>query len=149
MHGMVITLCFIESKPNLYHSLCRGNLQGTVTSNVVRISICPTWLQSLTTKLLLQYRAKDSPWYSLGHGIILIYISIAIVFTAIYRAVLNAENMRRARGERDEIIVLDEIRSIEGRRGAHAARGAENTFESVDEARREKGYNWSGFRYSL
>ncbi|KLO13926.1 MFS general substrate transporter [Schizopora paradoxa] len=105
-----------------------GNLQGAVTSNV--------------------YRAKDSPWYSLGHGIILIYISIALVFTALYRAVLNAENMRRARGERDEIIVLHEIRSIE-ERSAHVARGAENTFESVDEARREKGDNWSGFRYSL
>lgn len=59
--------------------------------------------------------------------------------------------MRRARGERDEIIVLQEIRPTgeQGGHDAHAAKGAENTYESVDEARREKGDHWSGFRYSL
>jgi len=51
-----------------------------------------------------QYRAKDKPWYTLGHGIVLVYIWIAILTSGVHYLTLRAENGRRDRGLRDEII---------------------------------------------
>lgn len=61
-----------------------GNLNGAVTSNV--------------------YRGKDKPWYSLGHGIVLMYIGIGVISTTVFKILLTLENRKRDRGERDEII---------------------------------------------
>ncbi|KAI0766048.1 major facilitator superfamily domain-containing protein [Irpex lacteus] len=58
-----------------------ANLNGAVTSNV--------------------YRAQDAPWDTLGHGIILMYISIAIISAALYRWLLKKENGRRDRKRED------------------------------------------------
>ena len=85
----------------------------------------------------LQYRAADSPWFSLGHGIVLAYICIGWISTLALGLLLRAENARRARGERDEVIDSDS--DGEGM----------NVFRSIDEARSEKGDWWSGFRYTL
>ena len=49
---------------------------------------------------------------------------------------LKWENKRRDRGERDEIII--------GKGGGYAVNG---TYMSVEEARKDKGDLWSGFRY--
>ncbi|KIK94523.1 hypothetical protein PAXRUDRAFT_142638 [Paxillus rubicundulus Ve08.2h10] len=95
-----------------------GNLQGAVSSNV--------------------YRANQTPWYPMGHGLVLMYIMFGIISTLCLRYFLKAENARRDRGERDEI--------IEGHRGGLEINGR---FASVDEARREKGDKWSGYRYTL
>ncbi|KAI0339597.1 MFS general substrate transporter [Trametopsis cervina] len=98
-----------------------GNINGAVSSNV--------------------YRGQDKPWYTLGHGIVLMYIGIAIICAIAYRTLLKRENDRRDRGERDEVIVgVNEDREdllVNGR------------FESVEEAKREKGDGWSGYRYTL
>ena len=51
-----------------------------------------------------QYRARDQPWYPLGHGIILIYIGLGILCSVVYYFTLRTENARRDRGMRDEII---------------------------------------------
>ncbi|KAF8203119.1 MFS general substrate transporter [Pholiota molesta] len=77
-----------------------GNINGAITANI--------------------YRAKDTPWYRLGHGI--------------------RENDRRDRGERDEIITGIENKNAHERNG---------TYDSVEEAQKEKGDHWSGFRYTL
>lgn len=64
------------------------------------------------------------------------------------RVVLKAENDRRARGERNERILSTESEKqveIEGQRGMKDT----NTFETIDEARREKGDMYSGFKYTL
>jgi len=95
-----------------------GNLQGAVSSNV--------------------YRANQTPWYPMGHGLVLMYIMFGIISTLCLRYFLKAENARRDRGERDEI--------IEGYEGGLEINGR---FASVDEARREKGDKWSGYRYTL
>ncbi|EIW80461.1 MFS general substrate transporter [Coniophora puteana RWD-64-598 SS2] len=95
-----------------------GILQGAVSSNV--------------------YRANQTPWYPLGHGIVLMYIGIGLVSTLWYIIVLKMENARRDRGERDEI--------INGIPGGHEVNGR---FATVEDARREKGDRWSGFRYTL
>lgn len=69
------------------------------------------------------------------------YIGIAIICAIAYRTLLKRENDRRDRGERDEVIVgVNEDREdllVNGR------------FESVEEAKREKGDGWSGYRYTL
>ena len=96
----------------------RANLQGIVSSNI--------------------YRAKEAPWYPLGHGIVLMYILLAIISTVVLQEVLRRENARRNRGERDEV--------IEGKTGGDSANGC---FKSVEEAMREKGDEWSGYRYVL
>jgi len=66
------------------------------------------------------------------------YIVIGLITTALFRFLLKRENARRDRGERDEI--------IEGREGGFEVNGR---FASVDDARREKGDLWSGYRYTL
>jgi len=98
-----------------------GNLNGAVSSNV--------------------YRANQTPWYTLGHGIVLAYIGIGLICSVTYILLLRRENARRDRGERDEIIegVNDEDK--------HLARNG--TFASVADAKREKGDQWSGYRYRL
>ncbi|KAH7912569.1 major facilitator superfamily domain-containing protein [Hygrophoropsis aurantiaca] len=103
-----------------------GNLNGAVSSNV--------------------YRAVDAPWFRLGHGIVLAYIAIGFISSLLFLILLRAENARRERGERQEIIcsqkdeLSDELKVMAAKNGR---------FESIDLARREKGDEWSGFRYSL
>ncbi|KAF8916076.1 MFS general substrate transporter [Mucidula mucida] len=57
-----------------------GNLNGAVSSNV--------------------YRARDTPWYPLGHGLVLMYIAFGFIFSVIYLIFLKRENNKRDRGER-------------------------------------------------
>ena len=102
--------------------LLSGNINGAVSSNV--------------------YRARDAPWYSLGHGIVLAYIGIGLISCTVYFFMLRRENARRLRGERDEIIVGVNDKSPN-------ANPKNGTFESVDDAKREKGDEWSGYRYTL
>ncbi|KZT21600.1 MFS general substrate transporter [Neolentinus lepideus HHB14362 ss-1] len=101
-----------------------GNLNGAVSSNV--------------------YRARDKPWYTLGHGIVLLYIGLGLVSSVVMVTLLRAENARRDRGERDEY--------IEGAQNAtcdETLAKKNGIFASVDDARREKGDEWSGYRYTL
>jgi len=101
-----------------------GNINGAVSSNV--------------------YRATDKPWYPLGHGLVLMYIGFGLVASIAYRYFLAAENARRDRGERDEIIT--------GTNEKHASTGGHEvngTFATVEDAKREKGDAWSGYRYTL
>ncbi|EPQ56797.1 hypothetical protein GLOTRDRAFT_128218 [Gloeophyllum trabeum ATCC 11539] len=97
-----------------------GNINGAVSSNV--------------------YRAKDKPWYTLGHGIVLLYIGLGLLSSVLMLTLLRAENARRDRGERNEY--------IEGVQGDERTK-KNGVFASVDEARREKGDEWSGYRYTL
>ncbi|KAF8560248.1 MFS general substrate transporter [Imleria badia] len=60
-----------------------GNINGAVPANV--------------------YRAQDAPWFRLGHGIMLAYIAIGWISSAIFMVQLKLENDRRERGERDEV----------------------------------------------
>jgi len=99
-----------------------GNLNGAVSSNV--------------------YRAVDKPWYRLGHGLVLMYIGFGLIATASFIFLLKRENARRDRGERDEI--------IENRKETHNARNEANgRYATIDEAKREKGDEWSGYRYVI
>ncbi|TFK48566.1 MFS general substrate transporter [Heliocybe sulcata] len=97
-----------------------GNLNGAVSSNV--------------------YRARDRPWYSLGHGIVLMYIGLGLISSTLMVILLRRENARRDRGDRDEHIQGVSDQSLAKKNG---------TFTSVDDARREKGDEWSGYRYTL
>jgi len=97
-----------------------GNIHGAVASNI--------------------YRARDKPWYRLGHGIILGYIAVGLIASIVFMVLLKRENIKRDRGERDEI--------IEGTENEHANE-KNGRYDSVESAKRDKGDEWSGFRYSL
>jgi len=97
-----------------------GNINGAVSSNV--------------------YRGVDKPWFRLGHGIVLMYIGIGWVTTLITIIYLRKENARRERGERDEVIAPPE---------KHTGPAPNGVYESVEQAKREKGDSWSGYRYIL
>ncbi|KII85929.1 hypothetical protein PLICRDRAFT_301846 [Plicaturopsis crispa FD-325 SS-3] len=101
-----------------------GNINGAVSSNV--------------------YRAKDAPWYSLGHGIVFAYICLGVISSVTYRTLLSRENSRRDRGERDEII--EGVVDADGKEIGFERNGR---FSSIEEAKREKGDEWSGYRYTL
>ncbi|KAI0079386.1 MFS general substrate transporter [Panus rudis PR-1116 ss-1] len=97
-----------------------GNINGAVSSNV--------------------YRVRDKPWYTLGHAIILMYIGIGLVCAVAFMLLLKRENARRERGERDEVIEgVNEDRTDLLKNGK---------FASVADAKREKGDEWSGYRYT-
>ncbi|THG94934.1 hypothetical protein EW026_g6627 [Hermanssonia centrifuga] len=97
-----------------------GNLNGAITSNV--------------------YRAQDKPWYRLGHGIVLAYIAIGWLCSLLFFLLLRKENARRDAGQRDEVLEgVDNLNANE--KNGH--------FKDVQEARLEKGDQWSGFRYTL
>lgn len=96
------------------------------------------WACNNGTDTNLQYRAVDKPWYRLGHGIVLAYIAIGWISSLIFTILLRRENARRDKGDRDEII---------GKSAGNHANEVNGRYETVDAARREKGDNWSGFRY--
>ncbi|KAJ3512288.1 hypothetical protein NLJ89_g3607 [Agrocybe chaxingu] len=99
-----------------------GNLNGAVSSNV--------------------YRARDKPWYPLGHGLVLMYIAIGLIASTAYVFLLKRENARRERGERDEV--------IENQPDTHDAKNEKNgRFETIEDAKRNKGDEWSGYRYTI
>ncbi|KAJ7879930.1 MFS general substrate transporter [Mycena olivaceomarginata] len=84
------------------------------------------------------YRAKDQPWYPLG--LVLAYICIGIIANATFLYFLKKkENARRDRGERDEII---------GQMSESEDNG-NGKFATVEDAKRQKGDQWSGYRYIL
>jgi hypothetical protein len=57
---------------------------------------------------------------------------------------LRRENERRDKGERDEVIDSDNSGEETNKMALKNGR-----FETVDDARREKGDEWSQFRYTL
>ena len=116
-----------------------GNLNGAVTSNVVRYDRL-FFLGDHSCLICSQYRSVDTPWYRLGHGIVLAYIAIGWLSTLALYVLLKRENACRERGERDEMV--DNIDN----KNANPSNGI---FESVEVARTEKGDLWSGFRYTL
>ncbi|KAF7301835.1 MFS domain-containing protein [Mycena indigotica] len=84
------------------------------------------------------YRARDQPRYHLGHGLVLMYICMGIIANSLFLYLIRKENARRDRGERDEVIGPETL-----------ADNGNGRFETVEDAKREKGDNWSGYRYVL
>jgi len=76
----------------------------------------------------------------LGHGIVLLYIGIGFSSSILFAYFLHLENLRRERGDRDEI-----IEGIDNKN----ARECNGRYESIEAAKNDKGDDWSGFRYIL
>ncbi|KAE8215737.1 hypothetical protein CF327_g1011 [Tilletia walkeri] len=131
-----------------------GNLNGAVSSNI--------------------YRNQDRPWYPLGHGIVLLYLGMGMITTALYWWMIASANRRKARGEYDETILdpslsqaeveaaLEKARQEGERRdAADGIRGRiravyrrldmlpGGTYASVEHAKRAKGDDWSGYQYHI
>ena len=96
----------------------------------------------------MQYRAKDAPWYRLGHGPVLLYIGIGLVYSVVHYESLRRENAARERGERDEVFE-DVLKENEGAEEREKRARRNGRFSSIEEAKREKGDQWSGYRYIL
>jgi hypothetical protein len=71
------------------------------------------------------------------------YIMFGIIASTSYHFLLRAENARRDRGERDEVIGKSGDSEFEERNEKNGR------FDTVADAKREKGDEWSGYRYIL
>ncbi|KAF8315931.1 MFS general substrate transporter [Clavulina sp. PMI_390] len=96
------------------------------------------------------YRAAYAPWYRPGHSLVLSYTVTGFVASMVFIYKLDRENKARDAGLRDERILAD----LPGGKDIMADSEIESkypggTYETVDEARREKGDLWSGYRYVL
>jgi hypothetical protein len=70
------------------------------------------------------------------------YICFGLIASVALIILLKRENARRDRGERDEI--------IENQVETHDPRNEKNgRYATVDEAKKDKGDEWSGYRYVL
>lgn len=96
-----------------------------------------------------QYRAKDTPWYTLGHGIQLAYITKGFIATSVLILGLREENKRRERGERDEVIIAAREKAEKLDAETMKQGQANGIYECVEAAKRAKGDLWSGYRYHL
>jgi hypothetical protein len=145
-------VCEFSGQLRLYYPFEPFFLAGTSMVRSVRtlyVSFSLSWMIDPSTHLRsLQYRASDAPWYRLGHGLVLLYIGIGNVSSIAYYIYVRRENAARDRGERDEVIegVFRENEGAEEREERAAGNGR---FASVEEAKREKGDLWSGYRYIL
>ena len=73
---------------------------------------------------------------------VLVYIGMGFCASVIMSLCLRRENEKRNRGERDEIIagVNDSKEGLNEKNGR---------FESVEDAKKDKGDKWSGYRYTV
>jgi len=103
----------------------------------------------------------------MGHGIVLVYIGLGVLTSMVYYFTLRAENARRDQGMRDEIIdgvndkgmficcygqphhLLIYFRDTGDPETVERLARLNGRFATVDDAKREKGDNWSGYRYIL
>ena len=68
------------------------------------------------------------------------YIAIGWITSLVFIILLRRENAKRERGERDEVLTgaSSSEKAVESRNGVYA---------TVQEAKRDKGDGWSGYRY--
>jgi hypothetical protein len=80
----------------------------------------------------------------------LAYIAIGFFSAIAMRVFLKSENAKRERGECNELI-RSELQTNGDGDDVHvgSTEGKNRVYESVEEAKREKGDMWSGIRYSL
>ena len=75
-------------------------------------------------------------------GLVLMFICFGLLASVALLIFLKHENARRDRGERDEI--------IENLVETHDSRNEKNgRYATVDEAKKDKGDEWSGYRYVI
>ncbi|KAJ7043747.1 MFS general substrate transporter [Mycena alexandri] len=119
-------------------AISMGNLNGAVSSNVYRARDQP-WYRLGRSRIYLAFRRhRRCKLLFIGHGLVLMYICIGIISNSIFLYLLKKENARRDRGERDEVIGSEELED-----------NGNGRYATVEDAKREKGDNWSGYRYIL
>ena len=75
-------------------------------------------------------------------GLVLMFICFGLLASVALLIFLKRENARRDRGERDEI--------IENQVETHDSCNEKNgRYATVDEAKKDKGDEWSGYRYVI
>ncbi|KAF8309888.1 MFS general substrate transporter [Clavulina sp. PMI_390] len=95
------------------------------------------------------YRAAYTPWYRPGHILVLSYLVAGLLSSIVFIIKLDRENKARDAGLRTERILSDLPGGKDALEGETDSKYSGGTYETVDEARREKGDLWSGYRYVL
>ena len=117
-------------------------MHGSITSLVVSRDFPRAETLLTVSHLSLKYPASEAPFYTRGHEIMLGYTILGFFAALAFRTSLRLENNRRDRGERDEIIF--------GSGSPQECKSVRNgCFESIEAAQRDKGDEFSGFRYTL
>lgn len=75
---------------------------------------------------------------TLHTGLVLLYIGLGLISSVTFLVLVRRENSRRERGERNEVIGGDKSTG-------HESNG---TYETIADAKRDKGDEWSGYRYT-
>ncbi|EJD02868.1 MFS general substrate transporter [Fomitiporia mediterranea MF3/22] len=84
------------------------------------------------------FREQDAPRYILGNSFSVAATIVGLVSSITLHVLLRRENGHRNRGERDEVIGD----AVDGHGDIRNGR-----YDSVEAAKRDKGDEWSGFRY--
>lgn len=71
-------------------------------------------------------------------GLVLLYVGLGLISSVTFLVLIRRENSRRERGERNEVIGGDKSTG-------HESNG---TYETIADAKRDKGDEWSGYRYT-
>ena len=74
------------------------------------------------------------------------YIGIGFICSVSFLFLLRNENAKRERGERDEVIVGVNDKQDEINGGVLERKNGK--YDSIADAKREKGDTWSGYRYT-
>lgn len=154
-------------------ALTGSHIEGTYKRGVV-MGVVISWGNINGAATSQVYLPRQSPRYQMGHGIIILYLGIGWISSALYLYLIKRANAQRERGECSEII-LDHMPESEAVPAAEEARakaiadvkaqggGLRNrwkaikmqlhmesgmTYASVDEAKRLRGDDYSGHRYS-
>jgi hypothetical protein len=69
------------------------------------------------------------------------YIGLGFIANLVYLFFVRRENIARERGERDEIIGDEPSDGLKNEKNGR--------FATLEDAKREKGDEWSGYRYTL
>ncbi|KAL5520899.1 hypothetical protein ACEPAF_2902 [Sanghuangporus sanghuang] len=134
-------LGIFPGNPNTF-AWTSNNVEGSYKRSVsIGLMICCGYSTNLTGIISSNtYRSKDTPWYTIGHAVTLGYVVVGLFGSSTMTFLLTKENARRDRGERDEVIGNSEKAGGDPRNGI---------YESVDAAKRDKGDEWSGYRYII
>lgn len=117
-------------------------MHGSITSLVVSTEFPRAETLLTVIPFSIKYPASEAPFYTRGHEIMLGYTILGFFAALAFRTLLRLENNRRDRGERDEIIL--------GNGSPQESKSARNgCYESIEAAQRDKGDEFSGFRYTL
>ncbi|EJC99323.1 MFS general substrate transporter [Fomitiporia mediterranea MF3/22] len=123
--------------PSYFHSWASNNAENSYKRSIV-IAIVTSVANIVGAISMSLFREQDAPRYIIGNSFSVAATVVGFISSIVLHMLLRRENECRDRGERDEVIGDSESCYGDIRNGR---------YESVEAAKRDKGDEWSGFRY--